>query len=93
MDYNSHAISGSYGTYLNHFKNGEPLRQENYTYATFDWGQRAIEVLTRKLDKPKFLYLAFNAPHEKVAAPKWLKEKMKTAHEHLGIDIPDTRLT
>ena len=63
----------------------------NYTYATFDWAERATEVLNQDADAPKFLYVAFNAPHEKVLAPKELVQEMKDAHAYLNVKIPSTR--
>ena len=51
---------------MNHFMNGEPVLQDTYKYATYDWADRAAEVLKQNLETPKFVYLAFNAPHETV---------------------------
>lgn len=89
MHYNTHAVSTSYGDYINHFLNGEPVIKENYTYATFDWAQRAQEIFAKDLDKPKFVYLAFNAPHETVLAPSELIKQMNESHAD---DIPESRL-
>ena len=91
VDYNTHALSAKGDFYLNHFLNGEPNPEPsgNYTYATFAWADRAIEVLNRKPEKPKFLYLAFNAPHEPVSAPEELIEKMRAEHAEIAIENPE----
>jgi hypothetical protein len=36
-------------------------------------------VLRENTDKPNFVYLAFNAPHEKVAAPQELIVRLNPA--------------
>ena len=56
----------------------------SYNYSTFDWGERTQEIFNTNKDKPQFAYLAFNAPHERVSAPKELIQKFKALHP--GID-------
>jgi len=90
MGYNDHSSSGAGGPFINHFLNGEPVLQETYEYATYDWASRAKYVLRQNQDTPKFVYLAFNAPHEKVEAPEDLKEEMIAAHPN--ITMPETRI-
>ena len=63
-------LKGAGGPFINHFLNGEPVLQETYEYATYDWASRAKYVLRQNQDTPKFVYLAFNAPHEKVEVGK-----------------------
>ena len=64
------------------------LFETEYEYATYDWGQYARKVLTENIEKPKFIYLAFNAPHEPVAAPADLRKYMKEQHPNM----PTTRI-
>ena len=88
-DYMTHAHSnGRYKSYLNHYYNSEPFRQETYDYSTYDWGQYTTKVLTENLEKPKFIYLAFNAPHETTTAPQNLIDRFKLMYK----DMPDTRI-
>ena len=86
-DYFTHAISGQYPTFLNHYFNSEPVRQDSYVYSTFDWGRYARKVLIEDPELPKFIYLAFNAPHEKTAAPKDLRQRFQRIYP----DMPFTR--
>jgi arylsulfatase A-like enzyme len=54
-------------------------------YLTFVLGDKAIEFMTEKSDKPFFLYLAFNAPHAPLQAPQEYLDRF----EHLT-RVPDT---
>ncbi|MCF7817300.1 MAG: sulfatase-like hydrolase/transferase [Kiritimatiellales bacterium] len=51
-------------------------------YLTFVLGDRAIDFIRQKSDKPFFLYLAFNAPHAPLQAPEEYLKKF----EHLAVD-------
>ncbi|MGE4490381.1 MAG: sulfatase [Kiritimatiellales bacterium] len=54
-------------------------------YLTFVFGDKAIDFMTKKSDKPFFLYLAFNAPHSPLEAPQEYLDRF----EHLT-KVPDT---
>lgn len=56
-----------------------PNSEKNGVYSTFDFGDQASKIFMDG-DKPKFIYLAFNAPHDPVSAPEDLIAEMKTAH-------------
>jgi putative IMPACT (imprinted ancient) family translation regulator len=48
-----------------------------------DWGQKTREIFSEKNEIPKFVFLAFNAPHERVQATKYMKKKMRKLHPTL----------
>jgi arylsulfatase A-like enzyme len=64
-------------------ENREP--QKVTDYLTFAFGDKAIGFMTKKSDKPFFLYLAFNAPHDPLEAPQDYLDRF----EHLT-KVPDT---
>ena len=71
VDYHTHSKEGPLGTYLNHFLNGQPhIPEGGFDFASYAWSNRTNKVLRENTDKPNFVYLAFNAPHEQVAAPQ-----------------------
>ena len=83
MDYNDHTKHDG-SSYLAHFNGSEPFRQEKYTYATTDWGERARKIFSENREKPQFVYLSFNAPHEPVTAPGWLKKPFREMYPKLS---------
>ncbi|CAG5103508.1 Oidioi.mRNA.OKI2018_I69.chr1.g802.t1.cds [Oikopleura dioica] len=88
VDYHSHVASGDLRNYLNHFLNGEPyIPEDGFEFASYTWSNRTIKILRENEDQPNFVYLAFNAPHEKVAAPQVLKDEMDALYPN----VPSTR--
>jgi hypothetical protein len=77
-----------YTNYVNHYQNDSPFINETYQYSTYDFGQYARRKLLNNLDVPKFIYLAFNAPHEPVSAPEDVIEEMRKLYPN----SPVTRL-
>lgn len=88
-DYFTHSVSKTYSKYLNHFHNGNPVQKDAYQYSTFEWGEYARKMLTENADQPKFIYLAFNAPHEHTVAPRELRERYRILYPAM----PETRIT
>ncbi|CAG5080405.1 Oidioi.mRNA.OKI2018_I69.PAR.g9577.t1.cds [Oikopleura dioica] len=87
VDYFTHSNEAP-GTYLNHFLNGEPhIPEGGFDYATYAWSNRTNKILRESLGQPNFVYLAFNAPHEQVAAPQNLVDEMNALYP----DMPATR--
>ena len=64
-------------------ENREP--QKVTEYLTFVFGDKAVEFMTEKSDKPFFLYLSFNAPHAPLEAPQEYLDRFA----HLA-KLPDT---
>ena len=52
MDYFDHTKHDG-SKYLAHFNDSEPYRQDEYHYATIDWGQRTREIFTKYSEKPQ----------------------------------------
>ena len=61
----------------------ENLVEQSGDYATYLFSDRAEEIVRTPSDKPKFIYLAYTAPHAPHAAPADLKNKVR--HELLAI--------
>lgn len=53
--------------------NGKPAKA---AYMTYDLANAAVDYIGRNRKKPFFLYLAFNAPHVPVQAPRALYDRM-----------------
>ena len=49
-------------------KNYFQLRKDG-VYSTFDFGRETRQIFMNQ-DKPKFIYLSLNAPHDPVSAPQ-----------------------
>ena len=56
---------------------GENLVDQSGDYATYLFSDRAEEIVRKPSDKPKFIYLAYTAPHAPHAAPADLKKKVR----------------
>jgi len=67
---------------------GRPMRKYENFYATDAITDHALDFLgeARKKDKPWFLYLAYNAPHFPLHAPKDLIDKYQSVYEK-GWDV------
>ncbi|MGC6430020.1 MAG: sulfatase-like hydrolase/transferase [Jejuia sp.] len=59
------------------YRNGTPVPEEELTYLTNDFTQEAINFITKKDEKPFFMYLAYNAPHAPDHATKQYLESTK----------------
>lgn len=72
---------------------GRPTRTSSQFYATDAITDYAVEFLggARKADKPWFLYLAYNAPHFPLHAPKALIDKYQAVYEAGWDRIRETR--
>ncbi|WP_139955954.1 sulfatase-like hydrolase/transferase [Flavicella sediminum] len=68
------------------FRNGVKVPEEELNYLTDDFTNEAIDFISKKDDKPFFMYLAYNAPHgPDHAVEKYLEE---TKHiEYAGRSI------
>ncbi|WP_281614747.1 sulfatase-like hydrolase/transferase [Flammeovirga sp. SubArs3] len=70
--------SDYWGNYKNNdpihgiLKDGKPVNKEELTYLTDDFSTAAINYIEAytKSDSPFFMYLAYNAPHAPIQAPK-----------------------
>lgn len=59
-------------------KNGSIVSRDSTSYLTDDFTKEAVKFITQeKSTKPFFLYLAYNAPHAPIQAPKKYLEKTK----------------
>ncbi len=68
------------------YRNGEEVSQSELSYLTDDFTDEAISFITKKEDKPFFIYLAYNAPHSPDHTTK--KHLEKTKHiEYSGRNI------
>ena len=56
---------------------GDNLVDQSGDYATYLFSDRAEEIMRKPSDKPKFIYLAYTAPHAPHAAPADLKNKVR----------------
>ena len=74
--------------YLDYFENDRPIDEKTGVYSTFDFGDHARKIYN-KIDDPKFIYLALNAPHGPLMAPENMIEEMRQLYP----DSPRTRLT
>ena len=84
--YTEHTIKVTGKPVLDFFHNEEKhIRYGEFTTDLF--GEKTIEIL-ETVEKPKFIYLAFNAPHEPAMAPEDLIEEMRKLHP----EALDTRL-
>jgi arylsulfatase A-like enzyme len=55
----------------------EPVPPESMGYLTDEFGDRAVDFVTRHKDEPFFLFLSFNAPHTPMQArPDYLAEAL-----------------
>lgn len=45
------------------YRNGKAVPEDQLSYLTNDFTQEAIDFITKKDEKPFFIYLAYNAPH------------------------------
>ena len=79
INYFNHTKTISKLKYLDYFDGLNPNREKTGVYSTFDFGDKTREIFMAE-DGPKFIYLAFNAPHDPVSAPEYLIEEMKHAH-------------
>ena len=61
------------------FRNGDPVPESELHYLTDDFTEEAIRVITKKDNKPFFIYLAYNAPH----APDQATENYLKQTEHI----------
>ena len=52
MDYFDHTKHDG-SKYLAHFNDSGPYRQDEYHYATSDWGQRTREIFKKYSEKPQ----------------------------------------
>ncbi len=50
--------------------NGNPVPQNELTYLTDDFTEASLDFIQDKADTPFLLYLAYNAPHAPIQAPK-----------------------
>ena len=46
-------------------------------YMTYDLADKAKNLLLANDERPKFIYLPFQAPHAPVSAPDWAKKRIK----------------
>ena len=47
-------------------------------YMTYDLASKAKELLLGNEDRPKFIYLPFQAPHVPVSAPEWVIDRIRS---------------
>lgn len=59
------------------YRNGVPVPEKELTYITNDFTEEAIKFITKKDEKPFFIYLAYNAPHAPDHATKQYLENTK----------------
>jgi arylsulfatase A-like enzyme len=59
------------------YRNGKVVPENELSYLTDDFTDEAIKFITKKDDKPFFMYLAYNAPHSPDHATKEYLEKTK----------------
>lgn len=59
------------------YRNRKVVLENELSYLTDDFTNEAIDFITKKNDKPFFLYLAYNAPHAPDHATKQYLEKTK----------------
>ena len=59
------------------YRNGKAVPENELSYLTDDFTDEAIKFITKKDDKPFFIYLAYNAPHAPDHATKEYLEKTK----------------
>ena len=46
-------------------------------YMTNDLAEKATELLLANEERPKFIYLSFQAPHVPISAPDWAKDRIR----------------
>lgn len=61
-------------------RNGQPV--ETDAYQTDLWADEAIDFMTAPGDEPFFVYLAFNAPHNPLQAPKAIYDRLDHIEDH-----------
>ena len=44
---------------------------------TYDLAGKAKDLLLANEEQPKFIYLPFQAPHEPISAPDWVRDRIK----------------
>jgi arylsulfatase A-like enzyme len=72
IDYHTHHRDGK----LDWYRDGKPLEEEGYSTELL--GQEAVKILREHdLSKPLFLYVAFNATHAPLQAPKEYVERCR----------------
>ncbi|WNH11919.1 sulfatase-like hydrolase/transferase [Thalassobellus suaedae] len=59
------------------YRNGKAVPENELNYLTDDFTDEAIKFISKKEDKPFFMYLAYNAPHAPDHATKEYLEKTK----------------
>ncbi|WP_298369498.1 sulfatase-like hydrolase/transferase [uncultured Lutibacter sp.] len=59
------------------YRDRKAVPEDELTYLTDDFTDEAIDFITKKDDKPFFMYLAYNAPHAPDHATKQYLEKTK----------------
>ena len=67
------------------------------TYCTPDFTDKALDILTAADDKPKFVFLAYNAPHLPIQAPdkdvNATREAYEDAYESGELERPEQELS
>jgi arylsulfatase A-like enzyme len=61
-------------------RDGQP--SDERPYQTTLWGDEAVSFVLQNRDKPFFLYLAFNAPHNPIQAPKAIYDELEGIDDH-----------
>ena len=61
-------------------ENGEPVETE--AYQTDLWADGAVDVIRTDSEDPFFIYLAFNAPHNPLQAPRSLYDELDHIDDH-----------
>jgi arylsulfatase A-like enzyme len=79
IDYYQHTKNVEKFKYLDYFDGAEVNRNKTGIYSTYDFGEETRRVF-KQVNEPKFIYLAYNAPHDPVSAPEQLIEDMKKFH-------------
>ncbi|CAG5102365.1 Oidioi.mRNA.OKI2018_I69.chr1.g266.t1.cds [Oikopleura dioica] len=73
---------------LDFFDNREPVLAAQGKWTTDLFGQRTIKLLDQSDENAKFIYLAFNAPHEPTDAPETIKRIIRRAYP----TVPESRV-
>lgn len=58
-------------------ENGLKVKPDENTYLTDDFSKKAVEYIDKNSDSPFFMYLAYNAPHAPLQAPKRYLDRTK----------------
>lgn len=61
-------------------ENGRKIEPTDQTYITDDFSDKAVDFINDNSDNPFFIYLAYNAPHAGLSAPKRYLDR--TTHIH-----------